>query len=76
MFGIREKHHHEHAEQHVVVVDEEDELVSSGRKLGRHLEHEVLHLHLKRKGGGVDLMAMGDVSMLINYAHSDWLIAS
>ncbi len=24
--------------------------------------------------GGVDLVAMDDVSMLTNYAHSDWLI--
>ncbi len=26
--------------------------------------------------GGVDLVAMDDVSMLTNYAHSDWLIVS
>jgi len=39
--------HHEDAEHHVVVVHEEDQLVSPGGKLSRHLQHEVLHLHLE-----------------------------
>ncbi len=29
-----------------------------------------------RVRGGVDLVAMDDISMLITYAHSDWLIVS
>ena len=39
--------HHQHAKHHVIVVDEEDELLSPMRKLSGHLEHKVLHLSLQ-----------------------------
>ena len=39
--------YHQHIQHHVVVVDEEDELLSAMRELCSHLEHKVLHLGLK-----------------------------
>lgn len=40
--------HHEDAEHHVVVVDEEDELISPGGKLCRHLQNKVFNLDLQK----------------------------
>lgn len=40
--------YHEDAEHHVVVVDEEDELIPPGGELGGHLQDKVFHLHLHR----------------------------
>lgn len=41
--------YHEDAQHHVIVVDEEDQLLLAGGELGRHAQDKVLHLHL---GGG------------------------
>lgn len=39
--------HHEDAEHHVIVVDEKDQLVSSGWKFSRHLQNKIFHFDLK-----------------------------
>ena len=39
--------YHQHIQHHVIVVDEEDELLPAMRELRGHLEHKVLHLGLK-----------------------------
>ena len=47
--------HREHGEEHVVVVDEEDELVLSVGELSGHAEDEVLHLCLQGQEAAVHL---------------------